>query len=209
MTKRNVMIDILTSRVEMNLSLFEEGAEEIEEDVPSFEEFFKNAAGEMPEPTEMLMEGRLLTSEHRVELVYAESELTGMEGSMTAIGFDRANPELVSMVRTGPVRTAMTFEEGKRHICIYNTPFSEFEVCVRFCADAGCTGRLLRRTLRCHQYRSGRHHGHRRSGRCTGHEVPARYCRCPCHGHYHRSGCGPLRYAVQPSAGGGCHQLQG
>lgn len=131
MTKRNVMIDILTSRVEMNLSLFEEGAEEIEEDVPSFEEFFKNATGEMPEPTEMLMEGRLLTSEHRVELVYAESELTGMEGSMTAIGFDRANPELVSMVRTGPVRTAMTFEEGKRHICIYNTPFSEFEVCVR------------------------------------------------------------------------------
>ncbi len=133
MTKRNVMIDILTSRIEMNLSLFDEGAEaeEFEEDVPSFEEFFKNAAGEMPEPTEMLMEGRLLTSEHRVELVYAESELTGMEGSMTAIGFDRANPELVSMIRTGPVRTAMTFEEGKRHICIYNTPFSEFEVCVR------------------------------------------------------------------------------
>jgi uncharacterized beta-barrel protein YwiB (DUF1934 family) len=35
------------------------------------------------------------------------------------------------MVRTGPVRTAMTFEEGQRHICLYNTPFSEFEVCVR------------------------------------------------------------------------------
>ncbi len=134
MTKRNVMIDILTSRVEMNMSLFADEAEneEIEEGMPgSFEETLKSIAGEMPEPTEMLMEGRLLTSEKRVELVYAESELTGMQGSLTAIGFDRANPDLVSMIRTGPVRTAMTFEEGKRHICLYNTPFSEFEVCVR------------------------------------------------------------------------------
>ena len=133
MTKRNVMIDIFTSRVEMNLSLFAEEPEneEAEEVSQSFEEMLKNVTGEMPEPTEMLMEGKLLTSTYRVELVYAESELTGMQGSLTAIGFDRANPDLVSMIRTGPVRTAMTFEEGKRHICLYNTPFSEFEVCVR------------------------------------------------------------------------------
>ena len=134
MTKRNVMIDILTSRVEMNLSLFAEEMEneEIEEGMPtSFEETLKSVKGDMPEPTEMLMEGKLLIAEHRVELVYAESELTGMQGSVTAIGFEPSNPDLVSMVRTGPVRTAMTFEEGKRHICLYNTPFSEFEVCVR------------------------------------------------------------------------------
>ena len=134
MTKQNVMIDILTSRVEMNLSLFAEKMEneEAEEELPaSFEETLKSMTGEMPEPTEMLMEGKLLVAEHRVELVYAESELTGMQGSVTAIGFEPAHPELVSMVRTGPVRTAMTFEEGKRHICLYNTPFSEFEVCVR------------------------------------------------------------------------------
>ena len=127
------MIDILTSRVEMNLSLFAEETEneEVEEMVQSFEDMLKNARGEMPEPTEMLMEGKLLVAGHRVELVYAESELTGMQGSVTAIGFEPSNPDLVSMVRTGPVRTAMTFEEGKRHICLYNTPFSEFEVCVR------------------------------------------------------------------------------
>ena len=133
MKTQNVMIDILTSRVEMNLSLFEEPEnEEAEEMTPqSFEEVLKKMTGEMPEPTEMLMEGKLLIAGHRVELVYAESELTGMQGSVTAIGFEPTNPDLVSMVRTGPVRTAMTFEEGKRHICIYNTPFSEFEVCVR------------------------------------------------------------------------------
>ena len=106
------MIDILTSRVEMNLSLFAEEMEneEAEEELPaSFEETLKSMTGEMPEPTEMLMEGKLLVAEHRVELVYAESELTGMQGSVTAIGFEPAHPELVSMVRTGPVRTAMTF----------------------------------------------------------------------------------------------------
>ena len=128
------MIDIFTSRIEMNMSLFDEDAEaeEIEESIPqSFEDVLKNFSGEMPEPTEMLMEGKLLVADHRVELVYAESELTGMQGSLTAIGFEPSNPDLVSMVRTGPVRTALTFEEGKRHICLYNTPFSEFEVCVR------------------------------------------------------------------------------
>ena len=127
------MIDILTSRIEMNLSLFSEEPEneEAEELSQSFEEMLRNRKGEMPEPTEMLMEGKLLVAGHRVELVYAESELTGMQGSVTAIGFEPLNPGLVSMVRTGPVRTAMTFEEGKRHICLYNTPFSEFEVCVR------------------------------------------------------------------------------
>ncbi len=136
MTKRNVMINILTSRIEMNMSLFAEDpegeeAEETASKFPSFEELLGNLAGEMPEPTEMLMEGRLITNERRVELVYEESELTGMAGSITAIGFERANPGLISMMRTGPVRTAMTFEEGRRHICLYNTPFSEFEVCVR------------------------------------------------------------------------------
>ena len=34
-------------------------------------------------------------------------------------------------MRSGPVSTAMTFEEGKRHFCVYDTPFSSFQVCVR------------------------------------------------------------------------------
>lgn len=131
MTKRNVMIHMFTSRLELGGSLFDD-EEENEEEEQEIEERFhlSELLGEMPEPTEMLMEGRLLTSTKRVELVYEESELTGMEGSLTAIGFDRANPELVSMMRTGTVRTALTFEEGRRHICVYNTPYSNFEVCV-------------------------------------------------------------------------------
>ncbi|MBE6589641.1 MAG: DUF1934 domain-containing protein [Ruminococcaceae bacterium] len=135
MTKREVMIHMLVSRLELGASLFddEEVTGEEEEERPAFDPsaMLGEMLGEMPEPDEMLMEGRLVTNERRVELIYEESELTGMEGSVTAIGFQRSCPELVSMMRTGQVRTALTFEEGKRHYCLYNTPYSDFEVCVR------------------------------------------------------------------------------
>ena len=124
MTKRNVMISILTSRLEVGIHLFEEG----EDFAPNPLDFLPR---EMPEPTEMLVEGRLVTNADRVELVYDESPLSGMMGSVTAIGFDRANPGLVTMMRSGTVFAAMSFEEGKRHISVYDTPFSSFQICIR------------------------------------------------------------------------------
>ncbi len=125
------MIHMLTSRLELGGSLFDEENEEETEEEETGGIDFAALMGEMPEPTEMLMEGRLVTNANRVELMYEESELTGMEGSVTTIGFDRNNPDLISMMRTGVVRTALTFESGKRHFCLYNTPYSDFEVCVR------------------------------------------------------------------------------
>ena len=124
MTKRTVMIEITTLRHAVAESLFdEEGIQE---------ENVKEMPSEpSDEPIEMLTEGRLVTSPSRVELIYEEGELTGMEGSVTSIGFDRSAPELISMIRTGLVSTAMVFEQGKRHMCLYHTPFSEFEICVR------------------------------------------------------------------------------
>ena len=54
-----------------------------------------------------------------------------VEGSVTSVGFERNNPGLVSMIRTGTVETALIFELGKRHISVYDTPISSFEVCVQ------------------------------------------------------------------------------
>lgn len=125
MTKRTVMIEITTLRHGVSGSLFEDAE-------PQDGEEYKDASQEeADEPIEMLTEGRLITSPSRVELVYEEGELTGMGGSVTSIGFDRNAPGLISMIRTGLVSTAMVFEEGKRHMCLYHTPFSEFEICVR------------------------------------------------------------------------------
>ncbi len=127
MTKREISIHIFTSRQELARSMFED-PDEMENDEANPPE---NPEEGLPEPTEFIMEGRLLTSPTRVEIVYEEGEISGMPGVVTAIGFNRTNPTLVAMLRTGPVRTAMTFEPGRRHYCVYNTPYSDFEVCVR------------------------------------------------------------------------------
>ena len=123
MTKRNVMVTLSTARTEIAEDLFDEESEGILQP----QDFL---LPELPEPTDLIVEGRLVTNEQRVELVYEEGELSGMEGSVTAIGFDRATPGLISMIRTGTVATALVFEEGKRHFSVYDTPYSSFQVCV-------------------------------------------------------------------------------
>ena len=83
-----------------------------------------------PEKSEFFAVGKLVETENRLEIVYEESVLTGMEGSVTSIGFAKDEPGIVSMVRRGFVDTTLVFEEGKRHITIYQTPFAEFELSV-------------------------------------------------------------------------------
>ena len=124
MTKRNVMITITTSRLLIAEGLFEET-----EDVDGEQMALPDAESSGPE--ELLIEGRLVTNAERVELLYDESELSGMQGSVTTIGFARNAPELISMNRTGTVLTSLVFEEGKRHFSVYDTIFSSFQVCVR------------------------------------------------------------------------------
>ena len=66
----------------------------------------------------------------RVSMIYHESELTGMAGATTTLTFQKNEPQLVSMLRHGTVKTALVFEKGKRHCCVYQTPIMPFEVCV-------------------------------------------------------------------------------
>lgn len=122
MTKRNVIITIATARIEAPEELFEEGENA---SVP-----FDGFHAEFPEPTELWVEGKLITNANRVELIYEEGELSGMEGSVTSIGFERRSPQQVSMMRTGSVKTALFFEEGKRNFSVYETLFSDFQICV-------------------------------------------------------------------------------
>ncbi len=83
------------------------------------------------EPLEILTEGSLFISKDgRVTLSYTETELSGMEGAKTSVVFDKANDALVTMMRSGPVNTALVFEENNRHICVYQTPYMPFELCV-------------------------------------------------------------------------------
>ena len=118
----------------------EEAGEAAEEDSPDVEEILEKLGfhpddpppegEEEPERSYFFAEGERTVTEGRVEITYEEDVVTGMEGSVTTLGFDRSSPSVVTMFRTGPVDTALIFEPGVRHICVYNTPFSAFEIVV-------------------------------------------------------------------------------
>ncbi len=86
--------------------------------------------GEGPQSMEMYSDARLRLTDDMFSLSYEESELTGMEGTSSQLSFMRSQPELVTMLRSGSVSTALVFEPNKRHFCTYKTPFMPFEVCV-------------------------------------------------------------------------------
>ena len=126
MTKRDVIITIKTSRLDSGLQFFQDNNYVYTINLDENESCEER---EMPPPTEMITEGKLVTSPTRVELVYEETVLSGMEGSVTAIGFDRNEPGMISMIRSGKVSTALIFEEGERHYSVFDTPLSTFQLC--------------------------------------------------------------------------------
>ena len=115
---KKVRIKIITDRAKMVGSLFENAR-------------ITAAAPSAPEHSEMSVEGRYHDDGTRVAISYDESELSGLEGSRTTISFQKDTPVAISMLRTGSVKTALLFEAGKRHECIYQTPYAPFEVRVQ------------------------------------------------------------------------------
>ena len=83
------------------------------------------------ETFELMTEATYEKEGSRVSISYAESELTGMEGATTTISYDEKNPTVLSMMRGGSYYTVLVFEEGRRHICAYNTGIMPFELCVQ------------------------------------------------------------------------------
>ena len=79
-----------------------------------------------PDVTELVTSGTL---EHNPEegykLTYAESELTGLEGTQTVF---RINGNQITLTREGGVNSMMVFEEGMRHVSLYETPYGSLSV---------------------------------------------------------------------------------
>ncbi len=121
--EREIRIFINSVRYEVEASLFSGD----EDDIIEIDE-----EGEIePERMQIKTVGRYVIDGDRCEISYDESDVTGMEGSVTAISFDMSDSGVVTMSRTGSVSTALVFENGKRHHCVYNTPYMPFEVCVK------------------------------------------------------------------------------
>lgn len=79
---------------------------------------------------ELVTEATYTLEGDQVSISYAESELTGMDGAVTTLSYNRKTPGVLSMMRGGSYYTVLVFEEGRRHMCAYNTGILPFELCV-------------------------------------------------------------------------------
>lgn len=66
----------------------------------------------------------------RTVVRYKES-LDGETEQTTEISFDADTPGLVTICKVGVGTTVLTIEEGRRHSCVYRTPFMDFDMRVR------------------------------------------------------------------------------
>lgn len=76
--------------------------------------------GEKPESVELVTDGRYEYGMDASWFTYLESEITGMEGTVTTF---RVEPGLVTLTREGSVNSQMLFQKGRKHVFLYDTPF--------------------------------------------------------------------------------------
>ena len=75
-------------------------------------------------------DGKLISLDGTITLLYNDNEVFDGENTKTSISFSEKEPSVLTLIRDGNVSTAMVFEEGKRHISVYNTPYMPFELCI-------------------------------------------------------------------------------
>ena len=85
---------------------------------------------EEEETTQLVTEGELERDGGALLLSYEESELTGMEGTVTTF---RIEPPVITLQRTGTVESRMVFTEGVEDRSLYDMGFGALMITV--CAD--------------------------------------------------------------------------
>ena len=82
-------------------------------------------ADQEDETIELVTEGCLERDGDGYTLSYQESQLTGLEGTLTTFQIER---DRVTLLRVGEVNSQMVFEEGRRHLSMYETPYGALAV---------------------------------------------------------------------------------
>ena len=75
-------------------------------------------------------EAYMVEEDGHVIVCYMES-LDGETEQLAEIHFDKSIPGLVTICKTGMATTTMTIEAGRRHSCMYRTPYMDFEMRIR------------------------------------------------------------------------------
>ncbi len=76
--------------------------------------------------TELMTEGTMEYDGKVRKISYNDSDATGFEGAVTTITAEGEN--MVSIVRTGTANSNLVIETGKKHFCLYGTPFGDLTV---------------------------------------------------------------------------------
>ncbi len=74
---------------------------------------------------ELITEGSFHGHDSGFTLTYEESELTGLGSTKTTFQIES---ERITLLREGEVNSQMVFEEGRRHLSMYNTPFGAMAI---------------------------------------------------------------------------------
>ena len=91
--------------------------------------------GNDPDTVELVTAGRLMKDQAGYTLSYQESEITGLEGTRTSFTIRegtlttiQVEGEQVTLMRMGEFNSQMVFQEGRRHLSMYNTPYGAMSV---------------------------------------------------------------------------------
>ena len=85
-------------------------------------------ADQEPEVIELVTEGTMEFLDGGWDIVYEESELTGLAGVTTTF---RVEPGKVTLTRTGALNSQMVFQEGVAHDSLYQMAFGTLMLTVK------------------------------------------------------------------------------
>ena len=79
-----------------------------------------------PEEMELVTAGTLkMDGAGGCTVSYQETELTGLEGTTTKLHIQKGK---VTLLREGSINSQMVFEEGRRHLSMYETPYGALSI---------------------------------------------------------------------------------
>ncbi len=74
------------------------------------------------ETVELVTEGLLQRDQNTYTLSYQESEVTGLAGTLTTFQIEE---DCITLIRAGEINSQMVFQEGRRHLSMYETPYGQ------------------------------------------------------------------------------------
>ena len=104
----------------------------LDEATRGFKQAIIDALGEdATDEIELCTEGYIETNgQGQIEISYMENEDDPITKTLSKVIFHPEEPSLLIMSKEGAIRTVLSFEKGKTHVCAYDTPFMPFKVYV-------------------------------------------------------------------------------